>query len=82
MIFQNSAVPFYNKFFQKTFIQYVTVWLVVNADMDVMRTKKNIHFMKKNKTKTYRKQTKADKKRILFKSALMCIIFIIQIKLL
>ena len=59
-VFRNRAVPLYKKIFRKTFVQYVTVWLVriwthKNADEKahtLSRRRKNV----KKRTKTYEKR--------------------------
>ena len=67
-IFQNRAVPLCKKFFWKTFVQYVTVWLVriwtyKNAD-------EKAHTFSR-RSKNVKKRTQTDEKRILCKSTLM-----------
>ena len=66
-IFRNKAVPFNKKFFRKTFVQYVTVWLVriwthKNAD-------KKAHTLSW-RSKNVKKRMKTYEKRILCKFTL------------
>ena len=72
-MFQNRVVSvlLYKKIFRKTFVLYVTVWLVRICTYSIkMRTKKNLLFPR---------EEKANEKRIQFKSAFSIVVLCLSI---